>query len=117
MATFYLCIYDYVPPVDEMTKEKNVSKNFGWKNRNLGLKRIIRKFGSNFLDWTFFPPKPRVKSPPIGYSAKELGCTRIAKVTQRVEVSPMHATNYNIVAFAQNITSSKRFPWGAEDAY
>src|SRR6218665_1432583 len=30
--------------IDEMTTKK--IKNFGWKNRSLGLKKVIRKFGS-----------------------------------------------------------------------
>jgi len=33
------------PPIDEMAKNE-VIKNFGWKNRNFGLKTVIRIFGS-----------------------------------------------------------------------
>src|SRR6218665_1659817 len=54
--------------IDEMTTKK-VIKNFGWKNRSLGLKKVIQKFGSynkKILDTNIFgPPNPGPSSPPM----------------------------------------------------
>src|SRR6218665_529812 len=49
--------------MEEMTKK--VVRNFGRRNKNFGLKKVIRKFGSASRMTLFSPPKPRAKFSPM----------------------------------------------------
>jgi len=54
----------------ERSLTKKVIRNFGWKNRNFGLSKVILKiwfeqFLETLVIWFFGPSKPSAKSPPM----------------------------------------------------